>query len=264
MTTQTTDTLRRAATAASGSKPRDRVWRIFKAGGIGLSVLISAVYLANWLWEMSGSNRWELKIDREGTQVYTLKSPGSAMIKVRAVTRSKEFTLSNHLAPFFDESIQDNCGEWVAGCLNYKILKPWDPKIQRNVTMWTLALFPPLAPREFVLQGQLFQDPQTKRVTLENIAAPNNAPRNDCCVRIEHVHNVWHYTPLPDGSIEVEFLSDMDMGGAFPKFLLNLGAPAQLHKMLAEENPKLLRQAKYRSATVDFLDAGKVSATAPE
>ncbi|UXY16145.1 hypothetical protein N8I74_03760 [Chitiniphilus purpureus] len=240
------------ATRKRPSLPR----RIAKGLLIALVALVLLVVLANWLWLRSGSNRWELAIDENGTQIYTLKSPGTATLKVRGVTQSKEFTLSNHLAPFFDADIQKDCGKWVEGCLDYRIIKPWDAQSGYNVTMWTVALFPPFAPREFLLQGELSQDPRTRVVTLENIAVPNRIEPSDCCVRLNHVHNVWRYTPLGDGTIKIEFISDFDMGDAFPKLLLSLGAPSAIHKMLTEENPRLLRQPKYRAARIDFIDEG--------
>lgn len=244
------------ASAASGQTHFSKLLRFSRFALVGISFIITLVFFADWIWTISGSNRWELKIDKDGTQIYTLKSPGSSMLKVRGVTQSKEFTLSNHLAPFLDKSIQDDCGKWVEGCTSYKIIKPWDSRTQSNVTMWTVSLFPPFSPREFLLLGQLSQDPQTKVVTLENIAVPNKIPPNDCCVRLTHVHNVWFYTPEGDGTIKVEFVSDFDMSGSFPKFLLNLGAPSAIYKMITEENPTLLRQEKYRSAVLDFIDEG--------
>lgn len=245
-----------AAIGLSGQKRPSLVKRLLKYTVYGGAFLFAFVFLASWGWTISGSNQWELQIDEGGTQVYTLKTPGSAMLKIKGVTQSKEFTLSNHIAPLLDDSIQQDCGKWVAGCTSYKILEPWNPRTQSNVTMWTVSLFEPFAPREFLLQGQLSQDPQTKVVTLENIAVPNKIAPNDCCVRLTHVHNVWRYIPTGDGTIKVEFVSDLDMAGAFPKFLLNLGAPGEIHKMLTEENPKLLRQEKYRSAKLDFIDEG--------
>jgi hypothetical protein len=244
------------ATVARIKKP-SRLAKYIKRTWFGLTFLLSVVLIGNWIWVVSGSNRWELKIDKEGTQVYTLKAPGASMVKIRAVTQSKEFTLSNHLAPFMDESIQQDCAKWVAGCLNYKIVRSFNPANGTNVTMWTLGLFPPFAPRELLLQGELSQDPKTRVVTLENIAVPNKLPVSDCCVRLSHVHNVWRYTPVGDGTIKVEFVSDLDMSGAFPKFLLNLGAPGEIHKMLTVDNPKLLRQEKYRTAKLDFIDEGR-------
>lgn len=229
---------------------------------LALAFLLSSLFIANWLWTISGSNQWELKIDENGTQVYTLKTPGSPILKIKGVTASKEFTLSNHLAPFIDESIQEDCGKWVEGCTDYKILKPFDATTGTNVTMWTTTLFAPFQPREFLLQGQLSQDPKTKVVTLENIGVPNRLPPHDCCVRLSHFHNVWHYIPESDGTVRVEFISDVDLGGAFPGFLINLGGPSEIHKMLSVENPKLLRHEKYRNAVLNFIDEGRGSTVA--
>lgn len=243
----------------SVSKTRGSFRKALKLTGITLVGLCALAFLSSWLWTLSGSNQWELKMDSDGTQIYTLKSPGSTLLKTKGVWQSKEFTLNNHLAPFFDESIQENCQKWLPECLNYKILESWHPQTQRNVTMWTLALPGPFAPREILLEGKLYQDPVTKVVTIENIAVPNGLPRNDCCVRIEHFHNIWHFTPLADGMIKVEFLSDWDMGGAFPTLLLNLGGPGEVFKALTKTNPEFLRQEKFRNAHFDFIDATPAS-----
>lgn len=243
-----------AASKAIG-RSRGKLGRILKYSGFGLVGLLALALLSNWLWTMSGSNQWELKIDEEGTQIYTLKSPGAALLKTKGVWHSKEFTLNHHLAPFFDESIQEDCGKWLPECLNYRILESWDPKTERNITMWTLKLPGMFAPREILLEGRLYQDPVTKVVTIENIAVPNSLPRNDCCVRIEHFHNIWHFTPLADGTIRVEFLSDWEMGGAFPTLLLNLAGPGEVFKALTRTNPEFLRQEKFRNARFDFIDS---------
>lgn len=239
--------------ATTTTRPRRGVLGWLKVVLLMGLALFGLIILLNWMWINSGSNEWKLQIDRDGAQVYTLKTPGSASLKIRGVTQSDEFTLSNHLAPFFDESIQEDCGKWVEGCVDYKILKPWDPQTQVNVTMWTVGLFPPFAPREFLLMGRLAQDPVSKVVTLENIAVPNKLEPNDCCVRLQQVHNVWNYTPMQDGSVKVELLYDLSMGGLFPSFLLNLGGPEEIHKMLTRDNPELLRRDAYRSAHFDFI-----------
>lgn len=250
------------ATPQTGKK-RFAPRRLLKIGSIGLVSMVMLYVGADWAWTMSGSNEWKLKIDENGTQVYTLKAPGDPSIKVRGVTRSKEFSMSTHIAPFFDESIQKDCAAWVEGCFEYRILKRWSEESQYNVTMWSVNLFPPFSPRQILLQGNLSQDPATKVVTLENIATPNKVAPEDCCVRLDHVHNVFKYTPLGDGTIEVELVYDLDMGGLFPKFLLNLGAPYEVHKMLSEDTPKLLRREEYRNAKLAFIEEGLKTAPAP-
>ncbi|MBX3711499.1 MAG: hypothetical protein KF800_06030 [Lysobacter sp.] len=229
--------------------------RLLKFAAVGAVSLVMLYVVADWAWTMSGSNEWKLKIDENGTKVYTLKAPGDPSIKVRGVTRSNEFTLSTHIAPFFDENIQKNCGEWVEGCFEYRILKRWEKDSPYNVTMWSVAM-PPFQSRQILLQGNLWQDPVTKVLTLENIAVPNKLPVEDCCVRLDHVHNVFKYTPIGDGNIEVELIYDMDMGGLFPRHLLSLAAPSVVHKMLSEDTPKLLRRPEYLNAKLDFIDEG--------
>lgn len=239
-------------------------WRLARRLAFGVPVLVTLVVIANWLWLLSGSNRWELKTDRDGVQIYTMKTPGSPVLKVHGSARFKEFSLSNHIAPLLDEGIQNptDCAKWVTGCLGYRILQPWNARTQRNVTLWTMALFPPFSPREMLLQGQLHQDPKTRVVTLENISAPNLLPPDDCCVRIEHLHNIWRYTPQPDGSIQVDVQYDLDMGGAFPQLLQNLHAPDIVFELLSTDIPKLLRQPKYRNTHLALIDEGNAAAAA--
>ncbi|CAN7392664.1 hypothetical protein LJR230_002310 [Trinickia sp. LjRoot230] len=240
------------------TKRRARLGRLARGIALTVPVLVTLVVIANWLWLIGGSGKWVPKVDRDGVRIYTMKTPGSPVLKVRGVARFKQFSLSNHIAPLLDESIQNpaDCAKWVTGCLGYRILEHWSARTQRNTTMWTVSLFAPFSPREMLLQGQVRQDPKTRVVTLENFAAPNALPPNPCCVRLEHLDNLWRYTPLPDGSIEVDVLYDLDMGGAFPQLLQNLHAPDIVFGLLSKDIPKLLNQPRYRNAHLTFLDEG--------
>ncbi|WP_046156855.1 START domain-containing protein [Chromobacterium vaccinii] len=235
------------------AKRGSRLRRLGKALIYAVPALALLSVLGNWLWMLSGSNRWELQSDADGVQVYTMKTPGSSALRVRGITTMKQFSLSNHIAPFLDESIQNNCAEWVQGCLGYRIVQPWDPRSGSIVTLWSVELFPPFTPREMLLLGQLRQDPATGVVTLENIAAPNKLPPNENRVRLEHMHNVFRYTPQQDGAVKVEVLYDMDMGGGFPQWAQNLMAPMVVRQMLTKDIPRQLNQEKYRKARFDFL-----------
>ncbi|CAB3765842.1 hypothetical protein [Paraburkholderia humisilvae] len=243
-----------AAAAAPYPAKRSRRGRTFRWIAIVILAIVTLVSIANWLWLLSGSNQWQLKIDKDGVQVYTMKTPGLEALKVRVVSKSSEFSIGTHLAPVLDESVQQDCSKWVTGCLSLRIVQPWDPRTHTNIVMWTIAMPGPLSPREILVQNQITQDPKTKAVTLETLAMPNRLPPDDCCVRIEHLNNVWRYSPLPDGSIQEEMVYDMAMGGAFPQLLLNLGAPAQLFNEVSVANPAKLRDRRYRSAHLDFID----------
>lgn len=233
--------------------------RSVKRAAMVLAVIVTLVTLANWIWIMSGSNQWKLAMDKDGTQVYTLKSPGSESLKVQGVRVFRGMTLSNQIASLVDESIQNqrDCAKWVTGCLGYRIIKNFDNRSLSNITLWTVAMFPPFKPREMLLQGQIHQDPDTKVVRLENIAVPNKLPPDDCCVRMNHMDNIWRYTPLPDGSTQVIVVYDLSLGGTFPAILENLHAPQLVFELLSRDIPALLGQQKYRDAHLAFLDESK-------
>ncbi len=215
-----------------------------------LSVVINVV------WKASGTNRWVLDIDKDGTQVYSLKTPGSSLIKFKGVTKYK-YSYGHMLSAFIDDKFTDNCEDFAPGCLEYKFIKPWDNHLQKNSQYWKFKLFPPFADREIVLNGTVYQDPKTKEILLENSAAPNLLPLNDCCVRITHLHNTWRYTPLKDGEVEVEFIQDFDLGGFFPDFLINLGA-SQVYNMMHTAIPKLLdSRERYRNIKFEFIEEYK-------
>ncbi|NQZ12073.1 MAG: hypothetical protein HRT35_33390 [Algicola sp.] len=235
------------------SKSPSKLKKFGRKALIGLIGFIVLFVVVDRIWVASGSNQWVLKQEEKGIKIYTLKTPGASIIKVKAV-KNFNMTLSNIIAPFLDETIQDDCAAWVEGCLEYRILKPWNPKLQTNLQMWRIELPAPLSPREMLVQGQIYQNPDTKVVTLENLAAPNNIEPSEGFVRIRHFHNIWHYTPLANGEVIVELVQDFDMSGFFPDFLLNLAGPSQLFKMFDEELPELLGREKYVNTTLDFIE----------
>lgn len=236
-------------------KPKGRLLRKLKKyilyGAVSLVFIILA---ANAIWLRSGSNNWELAIDKDGVKVYTLKSPGSSVVKFKGVTKYK-YTLSQMLLSFNDDSYTgEDCGKYMPGCVEYRFLKPWDPKRMSNTQYWRFGLGGPFADREMVLLGTVFQDKETKEVVLENIAVPNEIPPNDCCVRLTHMHNIWRYTPVGNGELQVEYTQDFDLGGFFPDFLLSLGA-SQVHMTLHTFLPELIESKEaYATAKVDFIE----------
>jgi len=252
------ETLTSAEFTKSSKKSKKNIGRILLLGTASLILLIFVVHV---LWKSSGSNKWELKIDKNGTQVYTLKSPGNNMILVKGVTRWK-YTLSQCVAPFFDESIQDDPGKWLPMCTEYKIIKQQRfPRLETNLQLYRWNFPFPFSPREVLVQGQVNQDSVTKEITLENISVQNAIPRSDGYVRTAHHHNVWRFIPQQNGEVIVEFLMDMDFDGFFPDMLTNVSGASQVAKILGEDYPKLM--VNYKNAKFDFIeeyDVKKVSA----
>jgi hypothetical protein len=220
-------------------------------GAAGSIVLISIVNVA---WILSGSNQWELEIDRDGVQVYSFKAPGTFTKQFKGVMRGK-YTQSQFVAALLlDNHSLDNCKEWIPACIGLEVLEPYNEKAQGDAVLWTLELLPPLfANREYVIKSHAEQHPETKVVSIDIMAAANKVPLNDCCVRITHIHNRWQIKPVDNGQVEVELVQDFSMGGFFPDFLLNLAN--------AEETYKLFHE-KYRTARFAFIDEGATLASA--
>lgn len=218
-----------------------------------LPVFITLMLIWDFTATNSGNNQWELVVEKDGVQVFQMDVAGSSTHKFKGVITYDKYSMSNIIAPMIDPAIADDCTKWVPNCLGYKLLQDWDPQLKTNVQLWTLELFPPFLPREILLQGSIIQDPATKVVTIENTAVPNKVAPNDCCVRLQQVHNVWTFTPMGEGKIKVEFVQDLDMGGMFPDFLLNLGGADEMVKMLAHDNPAMLDKEKYKNTRLDFI-----------
>jgi START domain len=230
-------------------KPKKKIGKILLFGTASLIIIVTVVHV---IWKMSGSNEWKLKIDKNGTKVYTLKSPGNNMILVKGVAHWK-YTMSQCVAPFFDESIQDDPGKWLPMCTYYKIIRQQRfTRLETNLQLYRWNFPFPFSPREVLVQGQVNQDSVTKEVVLENIAVQNAVPRTDGYVRTGHHHNVWRFTPKGNGDVEVEFLMDMNFDGFFPDMLTNIKGASQVYKILAEDYPKLM--VKYQNAKFNFIE----------
>jgi len=215
---------------------------------LGTLVLIAILAISHLVWKSSGSNQWELEIDKDGVKVYALKSPGSSMKQFKGVTRVKT-TMNRVVAAMMDTDIQ-NCAEWVPGCVDGKSVESWNSQGMYYIHFYHVNYPRPFSPREFLLKTQFTQDVQSKVVLVEFIAVPDKLPKTDSCFRVEHMHNRWRYTPLENGEIEVEYIGDMDVG--IPYYLFNYGAPRTIHKLLSAL-PRLMNKEKYQHADYAFI-----------
>lgn len=231
--------------------------KIAKAMLFGAASLIAVAYAANVAWTMSGSNKWELDIDKDGVQVYSLKAPGTYRKLVKGVVHTK-FTQTQITASLMlDNHSLENCKEWIPECVGLKVVEPYTAKAQGDAVLWTFELMPPLFKnREYLIKTRANQDPKTKVVVIDVMSSANKIPLNDCCVRVTRMHNRWQLTPVKQGDVEIQLLQDFSMGGFFPDFLLNLGMAEETFKLLHDHLPRLVGKEKYRTAKLDYIDEG--------
>lgn len=220
-------------------------------GAAGLIVLVSLVNLA---WMMSGSEEWELEIDKDGVQVYSYKAPGSSLKIFKGVKRAK-YTPSHIVGGILlDNPSLQNCKDWIPTCKSLIVLEPYTEQGQGDAVLWTLELLPPLfTDREYALKSYVTQDKYTGKVAINMLAASNKVPLNDCCLRISHMHNRWEITPLGNGEVEIQLTQDHSVGGFFPDLLLNLAGANTTYKLFHEMIPVLLDKQKYRDAKFDYI-----------
>ncbi|TXI48899.1 MAG: hypothetical protein E6Q50_09395 [Lysobacter sp.] len=201
---------------------------------------------------MSGSNRWELEFERNGVKVYSLKEPGAYNKQFKAVMRGK-FTLNQLVAGLIMNSTSENCEKNIPQCMDVKVIQPWSDRTMTDTVLWKLEMPPPFSPRESLIRSHIVQDPKTRAVVIDVMAAPNSVPRNPGAIRMTHFQNRWRYTPVGKGEVEIEFFQDIDMGGMFPDFLLNLGGAEETYKFIHDQLPPLLDRDELRRAKFDFI-----------
>jgi hypothetical protein len=219
------------------------------------AALIAGGYAASAAWKLSGSEQWKLEIDRDGVQVWSYKEPGRSTKLFKAVTRG-HYTQSQLVASLMlDNDSLQNCKDWIPVCTKLTVLEPYNDKAQGDSVLWTLQLMPPVfADREYVIKSHAAQDPRTKVVSVDIMAAANKIALHECCVRITHIHNRWQVGPARNGQVEISLVQDFGMGGFFPDVLLNLGNAEQTWTMFHDKLPGLLNKPKYRNARFDYID----------
>jgi len=208
------------------------------------SVSLMALYFVGRLvWRFSGSNQWELDRDTSGVKMYSWKAPGSDLKKFKGIVRI-------HSTPaILVKMTQDPELCLDAGCTQAKMIERVDDQLQYYSFQFKLPF--PLHAREFVVREQYYQNPRTKDVLLEVVAAPDKIAPDSCCFRVSDIYNTWRFTPLENGVVEVEWFVNMNEGGFVPDVLLNTRSKGMFQ--LLRELQGMASREKYQNAKFDFV-----------
>lgn len=224
-----------AKTKTSSRKP-------LKVLCLGAISLMGIFFVARLIWTFSGSNQWEFHSEKNGVKVYTLKAPGSPLLQVKAVTRVHT-TVARLVEMVRDPAV---CAD--IGCIEARTLERVNDQLQYDYFQADVS---PFQKREFVIQEQFHQNPDTKAVSMLVSAVPDKIPPNPCCFRITQMNNSLQFTPLGNGEVEIEYVVNQNEGGFIPDLFLNLNRPRFMYNLQRMQD--LANRDKYANATFDFI-----------
>jgi hypothetical protein len=214
--------------------------------------LISTI--AQYVWLSSGSTEWNFKEERNGIKIWTQKVPNNPLLIGRAQFRVRS-TLGGLTKVVFDPEVQRTTMHAIA------IEEVRSPHYYSVFNALKQQVPWPFETREFVLLTQYLQDPKTKAIEFNAMAAPNKIPASACCVRLVHVHNRWSATPRGNGEVDIEFYWDVDLGGGMPYVLQNMMLPGGLLKQMSDFRNLMEQHRSDTLAAIEEPDAVRVAGT---
>jgi hypothetical protein len=232
--------------AAAKTKTSSR--RLLKTLWIGALYLAGLFFITRLIWTLSGSNQWEFYGEKNGVKVYTLKAPGSTLLQVKAITRVHT-TVARLVGMVRDPAV---CAD--IGCTGAYTIERVNDHLQYDYFQVNVPLF---QKREFVIEEQFHQNPQTKAVFMSVAAVADKIPPDPCCFRVTQMNNSFQFTPLENGEVEIEYTVSQNEGGFIPDLLLNWKRPqamSNLHRM-----QDLANREKYQNAKFDFMQETETS-----
>jgi len=223
-------------------KPKMSSRRLSKTLWLWAISLAGVFFITRAIWTVSGSNQWEFHSEKNGVKVYTLKMPGSSLRQVKGVTRVHS-TVARLVEMVRDPSV---CAD--IGCSEARTLERVNDHLQYDYFQLKVS---PFQRREFVVQEQFHQNPDTKAVSMSVSAVPDKIPPNPCCFRVTQLSNSFQFTPLGNGEVEIEYVVYQNEGGFIPDLLLNWKRPQIMYHL--HQLQDLANREKYANAKFDFI-----------
>ena len=233
------------------SQPRRVFRKVLKFLGYAIALVIAALAVAHFAWKYSGSSQWELWRDKKGVAVYTLKKPGATRLQFKVVTQLHT-TMDRIVATLADTSTE-GCNNFITGCTSGKIIKPFDEQSLYYIQAFRVDVsqyFSFMKDIAFVNKVQFTRDPRTKTVVVSVDGVPELIPHDPCCVRMTELHNVWRFTPLENGTIELVYTENDNPH--IPYWVYNRIMPVG-HTWMRKTAEAAFNKEKYRSAQYAFL-----------
>ncbi|HMC84782.1 MAG TPA: START domain-containing protein [Chitinophagaceae bacterium] len=211
------------------------------------SRLIIAAYLLLFLSSIAiAQTDWQLKVDKEGIKVYTKQMENSPLKAVKTVcTINTSLTILTALLLDIN-----NTPEWVYATKKISLLK--QVSLSDLIYYSEIEIPWPVSNRDFIVLLKVTQDQKTKVVSVIGDNKPDYLPAVKNVVRIKRSYSKWLISPLPNGQVKIEYILEVDPGGAIPAWLINMFAtkgPYETFKKLREE----VKKPAYIQASLAFI-----------
>jgi len=224
---------------------KEKTRTAFKYGRMSVVVIVIAIISAHFIWKSSGTSEWKIVKDENGMKIESMKIPGDVLLKYKLNMRVKA-PLSDLVFYMTDINTGRDLGAIDVKRLEHVVAPP----VVISYDTYKIDLGSPIGLREVVILNQYSQDPVTKVVSINILAAPNELSPNDTVTRLVHLSNHWTYTPLENGEVNVQLISDMDL--RLPYLLSNLVFPKVMYDT-TDQMRILLKTAKFQNKHVDYV-----------
>ena len=195
---------------------------------------------------VSAQTAWKLKNEKNGIKVYT-SDVANSKFKAIKVDGELQATLSQIVKVLLDVK---GCPEWLYHTKSAVLVKQVSPS---ELYYYSEISIPwPVQNRDFVAHLKVYQNAETKVVTIHGPAVPGLVPVKDGIVRVQSSKGLWIITPLTNNRVKVVYTLQLDPGGNIPAWLVNLFAaegPMKSFQGLLLQ----LKKPAYQNAELEFI-----------
>jgi hypothetical protein len=175
--------------------------------------LIFLILLFCGLLTAAAQDKWDLKKDEGGIQVYTRKAATGNIkeLRVTCVLEASRAQLISTLQNIADYS------SWVYSNKKSYILKTLNPQ---NIIYYTESHLPwPIKDRDLIVQLNISPTPEVLNIQAKSV--PDYLPLKDEYVRVPYSLATWKVTDAPNNKLKVDYTFSVDPGGNIPSWLVN-------------------------------------------
>jgi len=232
------------------TQPKRVLRKIGKFLAYTVALVAVVLTIAHFAWKYSGTSEWKLWRDKKGVAIYTMKVPGETKLQFKVVTRFKA-TLHQAVASMTDTSTE-GCQHFVTGCISGKVFNDFDEKDLNYIQAYRIS-FPERAYLKdvaFVNEVKFTRIPETNTLVATLRAVPELIPDDDCCIPMTELHNVWRFTPVGNGMLELVYTEHDNP--PVPYWMYNRALPIN-HTWMRKNAEEVFNKEKYKNARFAFL-----------